>query len=158
MIIWRIHRALCAVLLAALVFIPFVQVVLRDVFVAPIIGAGELTRFLLICTVFLAYPLVVANGENIEMTDLKAALPRRLALVLSKASLGISLLVCLVMTVALVRTVGDNLNNATPTLKIPFWLFLGATSICFGAGALLHAAQLFRPAGAHKKNFTEEQS
>jgi hypothetical protein len=69
-------RALTVTLLLALVGVPALQIVLRLVG-APLIGAEEFTRFLLICLVFLGYPLVVAAGDNIVMAELRLALPKR---------------------------------------------------------------------------------
>lgn len=135
----------CVGLLAALIALPFLQVVLRDAFGAPLVGAVELTRFLLICSVFLAYPLVVRSGENIVMGELHAALPASAQRWLSRGISALSLVACAVMALVTLRTIGQNLSNATPTLGIPFWLFLGACGLGFAGGALYHAIQLVRP-------------
>ena len=74
----RILTAFVVVIMAGLIIVPMAQVVMRGVFTLPFIGAEELTRFLLICLVFCAYPLVVEHGENIVMGEFKAAMPRRL--------------------------------------------------------------------------------
>ena len=55
----RALSVLVVLVMAGLVLVPISQVVMRGVFTLPFIGAEELTRFLLICLVFLAYPLVV---------------------------------------------------------------------------------------------------
>jgi TRAP-type C4-dicarboxylate transport system permease small subunit len=132
-------QAFCCLVLAALVALPFAQVLLRDIFNAPPIGAGELTRFLLIVLVFSAYPLVVVAGENIAMTEfadalLPGAARRALNVVIRLASAAASAFIAY----AVVTTISANLNNATPTLKIPFYLFLGATLFGFTVAALAH--------------------
>ena len=38
-----------------------------------------------------------------------------------------------------------NLTNATPTLGIPFWIFLGATLFGFAGAALVHLLHLRKP-------------
>lgn len=43
-----------------------------------------------------------------------------------------------------------NLANATPTLGIPFWIFLGATLFGFAAAALIHLLHLRKPPQADK--------
>ncbi|MCQ0990082.1 TRAP transporter small permease [Jiella marina] len=141
----RIIEYVSIVLLGALVFVPFAQVVMRDVFVAPIVGAEEFTRFLLICVVFVAYPLVVEEGDNIVMGDLRNSLPhairRALNLLISIVAIGVSGLLAYVV----ITTIGDNLRNATPTLKIPFWLFLGSTFFGFLAATVVHIIHLRKP-------------
>jgi TRAP-type C4-dicarboxylate transport system permease small subunit len=118
---------------------------MRSVFGLPFIGAEELSRFLLICLVFIAFPLVVAHGENIVMGELKAALPaalrRVLDLSISLVAIGSSAFIAWVTW----ETIFRNLRNATPTLKIPFWVFLGATLLGFAGAALVHLVHLRRP-------------
>jgi TRAP-type C4-dicarboxylate transport system permease small subunit len=137
--------ALAVLLLAALVVVPSLQIVMRSVFGLPFIGAEELSRFLLICLVFIAFPLVVAHGENIVMGELKAALPaalrRVLDLSISLVAIGSSAFIAWVTW----ETIFRNLRNATPTLKIPFWVFLGATLLGFAGAALVHLVHLRRP-------------
>ncbi|SDE99998.1 TRAP transporter small permease [Limimaricola pyoseonensis] len=134
-------QVICTVLLGALVTVPLLQVVMRDLFGAPLIGAEELTRFLLICTVFLAYPLVVAGRENIVMAELREALPDRLRRALHRL-IGLAALAgCGLMAWVALGSIIDNPGNATPTLKIPFWLFLGAACAGFGGAALVHLRQ-----------------
>ena len=79
----RILTAFVVIIMAGLVLVPTAQVIMRGVFVLPFIGAEELTRFLLICLVFCAYPLVVEHGENIVMGEFKAAMPRPTARVVN---------------------------------------------------------------------------
>ena len=132
-------------LLGALVFVPFAQIIMRFVFGAPIIGAEEFTRFLLICVVFISFPLVVEAGENIVMGDLRKALPdlpRRILEVLTSLC---AIFICVLVAYAVFNTIGKNLNNATPTLKIPFWLFLGSTFFGFASAAVVHLVHLRKP-------------
>ncbi|TKA97206.1 TRAP transporter small permease [Cereibacter changlensis] len=141
----RLLEILCVLLLAALVAVPFIQVIMRDVFGAAIVGAEELTRFLLICTVFIAYPLVIDSGENIVMGELREALPPRL-----RSMVGMLISVCAITTCGFlawvtVDNISANLKNATPTLKIPFWLFMGATAFGFAGACLVHLRHLRKP-------------
>jgi len=135
----------CALVLIALVAVPFAQVVLRDVFGAPIVGAEEFTRFLLIILVFTAFPIVVMQHENIVMAEFREALPPRLRRALAfLITLSAALAAGFVAYVAWV-TIFKNLNNATPTLKIPFWLFLGSTFLGFALAALVHMLDARHP-------------
>jgi TRAP-type C4-dicarboxylate transport system permease small subunit len=136
---------LTVLLLAGLVVTPSLQIVMRGLFGLPFIGSEELSRFLLICLIFTAYPLVVAEGENIVMGELKAALPalarRVLDLTISLAAVGSSAFLAWVTY----QTIYGNLRNVTPTLKIPFWIFLSATLIGFAGAAIVHLVHLRRP-------------
>ncbi len=131
--------------LAALVLLPCLQIVLRDVFIAPIVGLEEVAKLSLILLVFLAYPLVVDQGEDILMGEAKAMLPpgpRRVA----DAAIG---LICAgaasVMAWAVWEALAANPRNMTPTLKIPFWIFLASAFIAFAGAALLHLYRVIRP-------------
>jgi len=117
-------RWLSYALLALLIAMPMAQIVLRGVFNVPMAGAEELTRYFLICAVFLAAPLVTCEGGQISMQELQAQLPARLRWwVQLFIELGGTAFFAL-MTVAAVVTIGNNLRNQTATLEMPFWLFM----------------------------------
>lgn len=141
----RLLELACVLLLGALIAVPFLQVIMRDLMGRAIIGAEELTRFLLICNVFVAYPLVVAAGENIAMTEIQEGLPARLRAVLVRVIAFVSVIACAFVAVVVAMNIAANLTNATPTLKIPFWLFLGATFVGFAGAAILHLIHLRHP-------------
>ncbi|SMC95193.1 TRAP transporter small permease [Rhizobium sp. RU36D] len=146
----RVLTAVVAVMVAGLVLVPTAQVIMRNVFVLPFIGAEELTRFLLICLVFCAYPLVVQNGENIVMGEIKAALPSRLRAVVN-ISISLSAIAITVFLAWVTATnISKNLSNATPTLGIPFWIFLGATLFGFAGAVVVHLIHLRKPPQADK--------
>lgn len=146
----RVLTAVVAVLVAGLVLVPTAQVVMRNAFTLPFIGAEELTRFLLICLVFCAYPLVVQNGENIVMGEIKAALPARLR-ALVNVSISLSAIAITGFLAWVTATnISKNLSNATPTLGIPFWIFLGATLFGFAGAVVVHLIHLRKPPQADK--------
>jgi TRAP-type C4-dicarboxylate transport system permease small subunit len=137
--------ALTVALMTGLIVVPVAQVIMRGVFTLPFIGAEELTRFLLICVVFASYPLVIQSGENIVMGEIKNALPKALRraidLAISIAAVGI----CLFIGFVTLTNISGNLNNATPTLGIPFWIFLAATFFGFTGAAIVHLIHLRHP-------------
>ena len=141
----RILTAFVVIIMAGLVLVPTAQVIMRGVFVLPFIGAEEFTRFLLICLIFCAYPLVVEHGENIVMGEFKAAMPKRLRGVvnwtISLTAIGVTGFLAYVTA----TNISKNLTNATPTLGIPFWIFLGATLFGFAGAALVHTLHLRKP-------------
>ncbi|WP_321449871.1 TRAP transporter small permease subunit [uncultured Cohaesibacter sp.] len=137
----RLYQILCVGLLAALVFLPLLQVIMRDLLGAALIGSGELTRFLLICLVFVSYPLVIDNRENVVMSELRS-------LITGKAGIALTFLISISATIACAFlsytayiSIMGNLTNSTPTLKIPSWIFFGATFLGAGLGALVHLRQ-----------------
>ena len=141
----RSLELVCVLLLGALVAVPFIQVVMRDVFGAAIIGAEEFTRFLLICTVFVSYPLVVENGENIVMGEIREALPDLLGRAINLLISVSAVAACGFVAVVVLLNISNNFGNATPTLKIPFWIFLGATFFGFAGGAVVHLLHFRKP-------------
>lgn len=136
--------AVAVLLLLGLVALPVVQIVRRDAFAAPIVGLEEVTRMLMILMVWVAYPLVVAKGENIVMPEVKAALPPRLR---RGADVLIGIVCAIaagIMVWALWEALAANPRNMTPTLGIPFWIYLAAAAFGFGAAAVLHLWRLRR--------------
>ena len=118
-------RGISLVLLALMIVTPLAQIVMRGVFNVPMAGAEELARYFLICLTFIAASYVTHEGGQIRMEELQALLPPQprwiLQLVIELA--GIALFGTLF--VAGVVTIGNNLNNQTATLEMPFWLFMG---------------------------------
>jgi len=141
----RILTTFVVIIMLALFIVPTAQVIMRGVFVLPFIGAEELTRFLLICLIFCAYPLVVLRGENILMGEFKAAMPDRprrfTNLMISISAIAITGFMAWVTATNISR----NLLNATPTLGIPFYIFLGATLFGFAGAAVVHLVHLRKP-------------
>ncbi len=141
----RLLTAFVVVIMAGLVLVPTAQVIMRGVFVMPFIGAEEFTRFLLICLVFCAYPLVVGKGENIVMGEFKAALPARLRGIVHRTISVSAILATGFMAWVTATNISRNLANATPTLGIPFWIFLGAALSGFAGAAIVHLLHLRKP-------------
>jgi TRAP-type C4-dicarboxylate transport system permease small subunit len=140
-----ILSAVAVALLVALIAVPSAQIVMRGLFGLPFIGAEELTRFLLICLVFVTYPLVVAAGENIVMGEVRQALPRSIQAAINVAISVSAAAVTLFLAYVAWGNIFDNLNNTTPTLQIPFWIFLAATLFGFAGAALVHLIHLRKP-------------
>ena len=137
-------RGLTILILLALVFLPFSQVVSRNLFNMAFVGSEELSRFILICLVFLGYPLVVAGNENIVMAELRRALPRPLGRALGRLIDLSAIAVTGLLAYATLVTIMRNLDNATPTLKLPFWIFLSAAGLAFLGALLVHLWHLRR--------------
>ena len=116
-------------MLVAMVSLPFIQVMAREVFSRPIVGAEELARFMLICTVFVALPYVVSAGANIRMEEFLGFLPRSLVRIVQLAIAAVAVLAFATAAISSIVAIRSNLDNATPTLGIPYWIFLGAAFV-----------------------------
>lgn len=130
------------VMLVAMVSLPFIQVVAREIFGWPIIGVEELARFMLICSVFLAVPYVVSAGSSIRMEEIRSLLPPPIIHGLKLAAAAICTATFAAMVGASLIAIGTNLDNATPTLGIPYWIFLGAAALSFSMTTLECVIQL----------------
>ena len=128
-------------MLIAMVSLPFIQVVSREIFSMPIIGVEELARFMLICSVFLALPYVISAGANIRMEEIVSMLPGG---IVRAAKIGGAIVATATfggITLASFVAIGGNLDNSTPTLGIPYWVFLGAAFVSFAMSTLECALQ-----------------
>jgi TRAP-type C4-dicarboxylate transport system permease small subunit len=132
------------VLLFVMIALPALQVFLRGLLNQPLVGAEELARFLLICVVFVTLPYAVSSGASIRMEELLACLPRRLQWILrilitgtATAAFGVS---ALSVAVATLR----NLDNATPSLGIPYWVFFSAAFYGLLFSAIESAVQVVK--------------
>ena len=135
-------RRVCYVLLALLILTPLAQIVMRSGLNVPMSGAEELTRYFLICLIFLAAPMVTQAGGQIVMEEFQAHIPARprwwLQLLIEVAGIAFFAL----MAVAAVVTTANNLRNQTATLEMPFWLFMAPLALGMALLALETAARL----------------
>ena len=129
---------------AVMIALPALQVVLREILNVPFVGAEELTRFMLICVVFVTLPYVVASGTNIRLEEGLHLLPRpvqrALHLVIAASGAVTFGIAATAIAVATLR----NLQNATPTLGIPYWVFFSASFVGFLVTTIEFALQLWK--------------
>jgi TRAP-type C4-dicarboxylate transport system permease small subunit len=111
-------------LLALLIVTPLAQILVRGVFNAPMASAEELARYFLICLTFLASSYVTLEGGQIRMEEFQGALPARLRWYLQMTIELSGVAMFGVIFAAAVITIAANLDNQTPTLEMPFWLFM----------------------------------
>jgi len=112
------------VLLGLLIVTPLAQILVRGVFNAPMASAEELARYFLICLTFLASSYVTVEGGQIRMEEFQGLLPAqpRWYLQMTIELAGVAMFAVIFLAAAV--TIGDNLENQTPTLEMPFWLFM----------------------------------
>lgn len=139
-----VFRWASLLMLVVMVALPFIQVLLRELFSSPIIGAEELARFMLICTVFIALPYVVSAGANIRMEEFLGFLPAAVIRVVKLTICAVAIVTFAVTAIASVVAISRNLDNATPTLGIPYWIFLGAATLGFAMTTVECAVQFLK--------------
>jgi TRAP-type C4-dicarboxylate transport system permease small subunit len=131
---------------AVMIALPAVQVVLREILNLPFIGAEELTRFMLICVVFVTLPYVVVSGTNIRLEEGLHLLPRPIQRFLHLAIAATGAVTFAIAAAAIAVATLRNLQNATPTLGIPYWVFFSASFVGFLVTAIEFALQLWKVA------------
>ncbi len=131
---------------AVMIALPAIQVVLREVLNLPFVGAEELTRFMLICVVFVTLPYVVVSGANIRLEEGLHLLPRPIQRLIHIAIAGTGALTFGVAAAAIGVATLRNLQNATPTLGIPYWVFFSAAFVGFVVTTIEFSLQLWKVA------------
>lgn len=124
------------VILAVMIATPMAQVVMRQFFGIPLIGADELSRFMLISVVMLTIPYTVSSGASVRMEELQAALPDMLQRILRVMIALLGLAAFAFASWSVLTATLNNLGNATPTLAIPYYIFFSATAVGFFCAAL----------------------
>jgi TRAP-type C4-dicarboxylate transport system permease small subunit len=134
----RVLGTLAVVALALLVGLPFLQVILRDFFSAPLMGLEEGTRLGLIALVYLGLPLLAVTNGHVRFAELVDLLPRRPRHLLERLQLLAAAVVLGFVLYGGLKSVLRNTGTRTPVLDIPLWLFalpflLGLTLAALGA-------------------------
>jgi TRAP-type C4-dicarboxylate transport system permease small subunit len=148
-------RAIALALLALLVVTPLAQVVMRGVFNVPMSGAEELARYFLITLTFLAASYVTHSGGQIRMEEVQGTIAPRPRWWLQLAIEVSGIVMFVVLAVAGVLTILNNLSNKTATLEMPFWLFMGPLAVgavllaIETAASLVHTWRRRRPEDKH---------
>lgn len=124
-------------LLALMVITPLAQIGMRGIFNVPMSSAEELARYFMICLTFLASSYVTVEGGQIRMEEFQGLLPLRPRWYLQMLIEISGVVMFSVIFVASAITISNNMQNQTPTLEMPFWLFMGPLLV----GSLLLAIE-----------------
>ncbi|MFY7914303.1 MAG: TRAP transporter small permease [Rubrivivax sp.] len=136
--------AVCLLLLAALIFTPALQIVMRGVFNVPMSGAEELARYFLIALTLMGAAQVTREGGQIRMQEFQALLPAGLRFVLQVFIELCAVVMFGLMAVAAALSISQNLNNQTATLEMPYWLFMAPLLVGMALLTLESLLQLVR--------------
>lgn len=144
-------RWTCLALLAALIVTPLAQIVMRGIFNVPMAGAEEMARYFLICLTFVAAAYVTFEGGQIRMEEFQAMLPPRPRWLLQLFIEISAIAIFAIFLAAALVSIGNNLQNQTATLEMPFWAFMGplalgsALAIVESVAMLAHTWRRGRP-------------
>jgi TRAP-type C4-dicarboxylate transport system permease small subunit len=109
--------------------------------------------------VFVSLPYVISSGASIRMEDLISGLPESVQRVIRIVIPATGVLGFGFASYSVAVAVLRNLNNATPTLGIPYWIFFSAAFVGLLVAAVECAIQLVK--ALHGRNlyvsFAEEQ-
>lgn len=119
-------RRLGLALLFVMIGLPALQVFLRSILRTPFVGAEELARFMLICVVFVTLPYVISSGASIRMEEMISSLPAAIRRGLRVLITGTAAIAFTVAAYSVAVATLRNLQNATPSLGIPYWVFFSA--------------------------------
>jgi len=137
-------RYASTIILGVLIILVALQVVMRVVFLSPLIGAEELARYFLICVVFIGAPFAARTGGHIRMEELIQRLPEKFQKALHVFIHLSAVIVFAIVTVGSVVTLLNNLKNRTATLSIPFPIFIFPTVLGFFLLTYEYSRILFR--------------
>ena len=151
----NLDRDISAIIFAAMMVLVVIQIVMRVVFLAPVVGAEELVRYFLICIIFLGAPYAARNGGQIRMEEFQNMMPKPLRSAVRFLSLFFSVAVFGIIAFAALLSLTQNMKNTTATLSMPYWLFILPAVLGFALlaveYALLFADFLKKPAGRAEK-------
>lgn len=122
-ILFRLDKEISILCLSAMLITVILQVLMRELFDFPLVGAEEFVRYLMIWIVLFPLAFTLREGGHIAMVELRDMLPKPLRNGLSFTSDVCSLVVFAIVSWSSMSVIIENPNNTTATLQIPFWLF-----------------------------------
>jgi TRAP-type transport system small permease protein len=152
--------ALASLLLLALVFLTFADVLARYLFNAPLRGAFELTELSLLVLIFAGLPLASRADEHVTMDFIDKILSPRAQILLQRAVhffsgiaiLGLSYLVFL--KAGKIMDYGDT----TDVLKVPVGPFVYVMALMILLTGCIHVIKAFGPLELSAQGFDPNKS
>ena len=105
------------------------QVVLRFVFLKPLMGAEEFARYLVICVVMFPLAYSERSGSTIVMEEIQSIFPKLLRNIVNMSAQILTIVVYGIVAASAVRVLINNTQNRTATLEMPFWLFFAPSVV-----------------------------
>jgi TRAP-type C4-dicarboxylate transport system permease small subunit len=122
-VLFNLDVTLASLSLVLLLFTVILQVILRSIFDAPLMGAEEFTRFMVICVILFPMAYTERLNGHIVMKEFLNLLPSIIKKSLRFLIEVFTTAVYLIITLSAIQVLVNNANNTTATLEIPFWIF-----------------------------------
>ncbi len=122
-VIFGLDKEISILCLSAMLITVILQVLMRELFDFPLVGAEEFVRYLMIWIVLFPLAFTLREGGHIAMVELRDMLPKSIRNGLSFVSDVCSLVVFAIVSWSSASVIIENANNTTATLQIPFWIF-----------------------------------
>ena len=130
------------VLFAAIIVITFLQVVFRYVFNAPLHWSEEASTYLFIWIVFLGTALALGKRMHIGVDILVNLLPARVQLLVGVLTRLLILCFSVIVFVASLPLVQDNMSQISPALELPMTAVYIAIPLSMLAMAVISLAEI----------------
>lgn len=121
--LFRLDKDISILCLSVMLFTVIAQVLMREIFDLPLVGAEEFVRYMMIWIVLFPLAFTLREGGHIEMTELRDMLPLPMRTGLKFLSDVSSIVVFAIVSWSSLSVILQNANNTTATLQIPFWIF-----------------------------------
>lgn len=122
-VLFRLDKEISILCLSVMLVTVILQVLMRELFDFPLVGAEEFVRYLMIWIVLFPLAFTLREGGHIAMVELRDMLPGPVREGLSLFSDVCSLVVFGIVSWSSMSVIIENPNNTTATLQIPFWIF-----------------------------------
>lgn len=122
-VIFGLDKEISILCLSVMLVTVILQVLMRELFDFPLVGAEEFVRYLMIWIVLFPLAFTLREGGHIAMAELRDMLPKPIREGLSIFSDVCSLIVFAIVSWSSLSVIIENPNNTTATLQIPFWVF-----------------------------------
>jgi len=139
-LIGQIEKALLSVMLAAMIFVAFLQIVLRNFFDTGLPWGDSLVRYLVLWVGFIGAALATREGSHINLDVLSRWLPGASKTVNFLIVHLFSCLICAILTTAALMFVrNERLMGETAFLNLPVWLLQLVLPVTFALMTIRYA-------------------
>ncbi len=128
-------------ILLLLVVTPVTQITLR-LLSAPLIGAEEMSRYLLIALIFLGAPWAVWFGGHIAMDQFQNYFPKQCVTWLRIIITTTSIFVFGFLAISATFLIKKMHANTSPALVVPFWVIMSPVAVGFLLLAIEYVVEL----------------
>jgi TRAP-type C4-dicarboxylate transport system permease small subunit len=132
-IVGKLEQILLGILLGTMIFIAFIQIVLRNALSTGLAWGDGLVRSLVLWTGFIGAALATREGKHISIDVVSRWMSPKGKIGIDIITNGFSLLVCALLTFAALNFVGNEMQmKGVLFLKVPSWVSEIILPLTFG--------------------------